>query len=140
MVAATDIKPEDIVRHTKPHKGRPCIIPKENISVLTAGMLNGQSWRQTINGYYQSLGLGVVYAFHGECYANELFTNGKKLKFAGVLEQIGRFSNDNAFAIEDLESVVNIAIKEIESGEKSKNIEARLRKIRLLIKKGAMKT
>lgn len=139
MVAATEtktIKPDDILRQLNKRRGRPCVIPKEDISVLTAGMMKGDSWRQTINGYYQSVGLGWMYAIIGKEEANKIFTKGKKLKFAGVLEQIGRMGeveNKGLVSFEEMEEVLKIAIEEILAGEKSKEIEKRIRKIRLII-------
>ena len=139
MEAATKnkyITPEDIVRQTgdKKRKGRPCAIPKDKIYILTNGMLAGKTWRQTTNNYYQGLGLGVI----GTVTDNDeesltLFQDGKRLKYCGVLEQLGRagalFEKDKLTA-DELIDIAETAIELIKAGEKSKEVERRVRNIR----------
>ena len=138
MVAATKnkyIDAETIVRQTRKRKGRPCAIPKENISFLTAGAMAGKTWRQTTNNYYQSIGLSLVDEVIGDKEkTEEIFTDGHKLRYAGVLEQFGRMNalyEKEKCTAEELIDYVEKGLELIKEGEKSKEIEQNLRTIRV---------
>lgn len=137
MVAATKkyIQAEDVIRQTNKRRGRPCAIPKENIYLLTAGAVAGKTWRQTTNNFYQAKGLGVAHeVIDDDEKENEIFIDGKKLRYAGVLEQFGRmvilYEKDKITA-ENLVDYVFIGLDMINGGEKSKDIEKELRKVRI---------
>lgn len=138
MVAATKnkyIDAETIIRQTRKRKGRPCAIPKENISFLTAGAMAGKTWRQTTNNYYQSIGLSLVDVVIGDKEkTEEIFTDGHKLRYAGVLEQFGRMNalyEKEKCTAEELVDYIEKGLELIKEGEKSKKIEQNLRTIRV---------
>ena len=136
MEAATknkDITPERLVELLKTgRKGRPCAIPKEQAYFLTQGMLSGDTMRTTTNRYYRAFGLSVIEASFSDNAA--LFKDGKRLKYCGVLEQLGRagalFEKDK-LTTDELIDITETAIELIKAGEKSKEVERRVRNMRI---------
>ena len=129
------ITPERILKFTKTGgRGRPPAIPKENAYLLTQGMISGDTMRTVTNKYYRALGLSVIESYSREDAA--IFTSGRKLKYCGVLEQIGRAAtewekgklNDNNFY-----HILYMALQLLNDGTPSKEVERRLRNLRTVL-------
>ncbi len=136
MVAATRmITKEDVISSaiSKKKRGRPTVLSTQE---LLAGAQRGESYRQAVNSKYAIDGGALVSIAIGDEDFKNIFcaTNGN-FKYHGVLEQIGRYYNDEDFTEDDVDEVIRIALEEISNGEKSKTIEKTLRAMRVLIKK-----
>lgn len=135
MEAATKnkyITPERLIELTKTgRRGRPHVIPKEHAYFYTQGMICGDTMRTTTNKYYRALGLDVIKQWFNEDVA--LFKDNKRIKYCGVLEQLGRAGalwEKDKLTDDELLDITERALELIRAGEKSKEIERRIRNMR----------
>lgn len=135
MEAATEnnyITKERLLKLIKTgRRGRPCAIPKEHAYFLTQGMISGDTMRVTTNKYYRALGLDVIKTYSEEDAA--LFISGKKTKFCGVLEQIGRAEmawEKEKITDQELYYIIDTVLELLKAGEPSKEVEQRARNLR----------
>ena len=129
------ITPERLLKLTKTgERGRPPAIPKEHAYFYTQGMISGDTMRTTTNKYYRALGLSVIESYSKEDAA--IFTDGKKVKYCGVLEQIGRAAalwekdkmDDDIFF-----HILYMTIQLLNDGTPSKEVERRARNLRITL-------
>ena len=135
MVAATRIITQDDALNSalkKKRRGRPTVLETRE---LVAGAQRRQSYRQAVNEKYSATGAALIMLAKGEDYFDSVFLDAhRNFKYAGVLEQIGRFYRDNdTFTKDEVDEVIEIALDEIGKGNKSKEIEKTLRQMRKLL-------
>ena len=137
MVAATRmIKKEDVIKCAtkKKQRGRPTVL--DDPQYLLQAAQAKWSYRQTVNVHYAVTGAALVAIKIGDDEQDRIFNDGKgNFKYQGVLEQIGRYHYDDDFTDDDVSEVIKIALDEINKGEKSKDIEKALRKMKIIVKK-----
>jgi len=95
--------------------------------------------RTLINNLYEGLGMDLIYTVYGELINDEdaenekiyfLFHSGDRFLKQGVLQQLGRMTKEN-FTEEELKEATKLSVNLLQEGAKVKEVEARLRKIRI---------
>jgi len=131
MVAATRIiTQEDALNSIKKRRGRPTVLETPD---LIAGAQRGDSYRKAVNCKYALTGLALIKVEKGEDVIESTFySNPNGLKFQGVLEQIGRMYRSPYFDYDEVVDLLSQILDDIKSGEKSKDIEQRLRNLRAI--------
>ena len=136
MVAATRmVTKEDALKSVKENKGRgrPTVLETNDLII---GAQKKYSYRRAVNEKYSVAGGALVSIAIGDEDFNSIFvTASGDFRYQGVLEQIGRYYYDDSFTSEDVDEVIKIALDEINKGEKSKDIEKALRKMKIIVKK-----
>lgn len=128
MVAATRmITEEDAYNSIKKHRGRPSVLETAD---LVTGVQAGLSYRQAVNMKYAKTGLAVIALVIGDDKTRKMFAPNGKPKYQGVLEQLGRMYESGIFEIKELEDLVPHILNDIENGERSRDIEKNLRRLR----------
>ena len=128
MVAATRmITEEDAYNSIKKHRGRPTVL--ETADFVT-GVQTGLSYRQAVNMKYAKTGLAVIALVIGDDKTWKMFVPNGKPKYQGVLEQLGRMYESGIFEVKELEDLVPHILNDIENGERSRDIEKNLRRLR----------